>query len=169
MKAEGHRQEMWQTFEPGLRKAKTVDDVRHVEARAAQEFWRRWTKFPMRFAGAGVPAEWRSWPGRYIGRRQGLLNELGAQFTARGAVQPLQALLNFATAIAAARLTRAIIALGLDPCFGFLHDARKPGRLSLVWDCIEPLRPKLINTMFQYVGSHEFERRVFDFHSQDHA
>src|ERR1700730_16595364 len=98
----------------------------------------------MRFAGraesanarAAVPAEWHSWPGRYIGRRQGRLGELAAQFTARSAIHPMQAMLNFATAIVTARLARAIIATGLDPCFGFLHDGRKPGRLSLVWDCV---------------------------------
>jgi CRISPR/Cas system-associated endonuclease Cas1 len=55
----------------------------------------------------------------------------------------------------------AIIAMGLDPCFGFLHDGRKPGRLSLVWDCIEPLRPRLVKAVFGYVATHEFERRDF--------
>jgi CRISPR-associated protein Cas1 len=73
----------------------------------------------------------------------------------------MQAMLNFATAITAARLTRAIIAMGLDPCFGFLHDGRKPGRLSLVWDCVEPLRPKIVRAVFGYVAAHEFERRDF--------
>jgi CRISPR/Cas system-associated endonuclease Cas1 len=73
----------------------------------------------------------------------------------------MQAMLNFATAIVTARLTRAIIAVGLDPCFGFLHDGRKPGRLSLVWDAVEPLRPKLVRAVFEYVAAHEFERRNF--------
>jgi CRISPR-associated protein Cas1 len=105
-----------------------------------------------------VPADWRSWPGR---RRQGRLGELAAQFTARGAIHPMQAMLNFATAIVSARLTRAIIAMGLDPRFGFLHDGRKPGRLSLVWDAIEPLRPKVVSAVFEYAEKHEFERADF--------
>src|ERR1700704_2023037 len=95
------------------------------------------------------------------GRRQGRLGGLAGQFTAPGAIPPNQAMLNFSTAITTARLTRAIIAMGLDPCFGFLHDGRKPGRLSLVWDCIEPLRPKLVKAVFKYAGTHEFERRDF--------
>ena len=95
------------------------------------------------FKGAAVPAEWRSWPGRYIGRRQGRLGELAAQFTARNAIHPMQALHNYAVGIAAARMTRVVVAKGLDPCFGFLHDGRKPGRLSLVWDCVELHRPEL--------------------------
>lgn len=73
----------------------------------------------------------------------------------------MQAMLNFATAIVTARLTRAIVTMGLDPCFGFLHDGRKPGRLSLVWDCVEPLRPKLVRAVFGYASTHEFERQDF--------
>ena len=161
VKAEGHRRETRQAFMTGLQRAKTVDDVRHIEAQAAQEFWRQWAGFGMRFVGSPVGAELHSWPGRYIGRRQGRLGELALQFTARSAVHPLQAMLKFATAITTARLTRAIVAMGLDTCFGFLHDGRKTGRLSLVWDCIEPLRPKLIKAVFGYVAAHEFERGDF--------
>ncbi len=107
-----------------------------------------------------MPAEWHSWPGR-LGRRQGKLGELGAQFTARGAVHPMQAMLNYAVGILAARMARVVIARGLDASFGFLHDGRKPGRLSLVWDCVEPLRPKLVKAVFGYVATHEFERRDY--------
>jgi hypothetical protein len=31
----------------------------------------------------------------------------------------------------------------------------------LVWDAVEPLRPKLVNAVFEYVGAHEFERQDF--------
>jgi CRISPR/Cas system-associated endonuclease Cas1 len=47
-------------------------------------------------------------------------------------------------------MTRVIVAHGLDPVFGFLHNGRKPGRLSLVWDCIELHRPKLVGETFRY-------------------
>jgi CRISPR/Cas system-associated endonuclease Cas1 len=96
----------------------------------------------------------------YRGRRQGKLGELGAQFTARGAVHPMQALLNFNTGILAARMTRVIAAHGLDPVFGFLHDGRKPGRLSLVWDCVERHRPKLVRETFKY-ASRMFRKNDF--------
>ena len=109
-----------------------------------------------------MPAAWRTWPGRYIPRRQGRLGELGAQFTARGAVHPMQAMLNFAITVLAARVTRVVIARGLDPAFGFLHDGRKPGRLSLVWDAIEPLRPGLVQAVFEFAGKRTFERKDFN-------
>jgi CRISPR-associated protein Cas1 len=161
IKAEGLARMTERDFLAALYKARTTDDVRHLEAKAAQLWWRQWEGFQMRFAEPTVPADWRSWPGRYIGRRQGRLGELQAQFTARGAVHPIQALQNFAGAVVAARLTRAIVAGGLDPAFGFLHNARKPGRLSLIWDAIEPLRPKLVKAVFRYVETHEFEKRDF--------
>lgn len=31
----------------------------------------------------------------------------------------------------------------------------------MIWDCIEPLRPKLVKAVFGYVATHEFERRDF--------
>lgn len=161
VKAEGHSREVERAFSISLLKTRTPDDVRHIEAKATQEFWRQWDGFQMRFVEPVVPYAWRTWPGRYIGRRQGLLGELGAQFTARGAVHPLQAMHNFAVAVVTARLTRAIVAWGFDPAFGYLHDGRKPGRLSLVWDAIEPLRPRLVRAVFGYVETHEFERRDF--------
>jgi len=140
IKAENHARPIERAFLADLQAAKTTDDVRHVEAKAAQVWWQQWDEFTMRFAGRAAPAEWRSWPGRYIGRRQGKLGELVAQSTARDALHPMQAMQNYAVEIATGRMTRVVIARGLDPAFGFLHDGRKPGRLSLVWDCVEPLR-----------------------------
>jgi CRISPR/Cas system-associated endonuclease Cas1 len=93
LKAEGHGPANRKLFTTMLEKAQSTDDVRHVEAQAAQVWWSQWSMFEMRFAGPSVPAEWRVWPGRYIGRRQGRLGELGPQFTARGAVHPMQAVL----------------------------------------------------------------------------
>ena len=49
VKAEGHRRELGQAFLTALQRAKTTDDVRHIEAQAAQEFWRQWAGFPMQF------------------------------------------------------------------------------------------------------------------------
>jgi hypothetical protein len=131
------------------------------EAKSAQVWWGRWEGFEMSFAGAAAPAGWGVWPGRYIGRRQGKLGELGAQFTARGAVHPLQSLHNYSIGVLAARMTRVVLAKGLDAGFGFLHDGRTPGRLSLVWDLVEPFRPPLASAVFRYAGAQVFRRMDF--------
>jgi CRISPR/Cas system-associated endonuclease Cas1 len=43
---------------------------------------------------------------------------------------------------------------------GFLH-SDKTGRNSLVWDCIEPLRPIIDARVFRYIESREFNRADF--------
>jgi CRISPR/Cas system-associated endonuclease Cas1 len=58
-------------------------------------------------------------------------------------------------------MTRVVIVRGLDAGFGFLHDGRKPGRLSLVWDCIEPLRPELVRAVFGYASGRVFHKDDF--------
>jgi len=83
----------------------------------------------------------------------------------RFAESPVQAMHNFAVSITAARLTRVIVAKGLDPCFGFLHDGRKAGRYSLAWDAIEPLRPVLARAVFEYARGRAF--KLIDFAQQD--
>ena len=95
------------------------------------------------------------------GRRQGRLGELAAQFTARGAVHPMQPMLNYAIGVLTGRMTRVVIARGMDASFGFLHDGRKPGRLSLVWDCVEPLRPELVRTVFGFASMRTFKKSDF--------
>jgi len=80
---------------------------------------------------------------------------------ARGAVHPMQALLNFSVGVLAARMTRVVLAYGLDPVFGFLHDGRKPGRLSLVWDCVELHRPELVKVMFGFAEGRVFRKNEF--------
>ncbi len=161
IKAEGHSPVPKQSYLAALRSSKTVDDVRHIEATAAQAFWRQFVGFEMRFDGRTVPADWHVFQSRYIGRPQGRLGELGSQFTPRNAIHPMQAMQNFAVAIVVARMTRVIIAHGLDPCFGFLHDGRKPGRMSLVWDAIEPFRPAIARAVFGYAAAHTFEKKDF--------
>jgi len=153
-------------FLDDLAVCKSIADVRHIEAKSAQEWWRQWRDFEVNFVkGFTPPRQWRTFQTRYIGRAQGKTGELARQFTPRFAETPLQALHNFAVGIAVARITRVIAVRGLDPCFGFLHDGRKPGRFSMAWDTIETLRPALATAVFDYAAKKVFERA--DFASQD--
>lgn len=76
-------------------------------------------------------------------------------------MHPLQALINFNVSVIAARLSRVVVAYGLDPAFGFLHDGRKPGRLSLIWDAVELHRPKLVRETFRWAGNKVFRKGDF--------
>jgi CRISPR/Cas system-associated endonuclease Cas1 len=152
--AEKHDIDTRNSFLADLEACKSVASVRHVEAKSAQEWWHQWRDFELHFAkGFNPPTQWRSFKTRYIGRRQGKSGELPRQFTTRFAETPLQALHNFAVSISAARLVRIITARGYDPCFGFLHDGKKPGRYSFAWDAIETLRPALATAIFEYAAA----------------
>jgi CRISPR/Cas system-associated endonuclease Cas1 len=160
--AEEHEAAVRRQFLADVEVCKSVVAVRHIEAKTAQEWWRRWRNFELHFVkGFKPPKQWYTFKSRYIGRAQGKSGELAKQFTARFAETPLQALHNFAVSITAARLVRVIAARGYDPCFGFLHDGKKPGRYSFAWDAIEVLRPELAKAVFGYAREREFERAEF--------
>ena len=77
MKAESHDPADRKTFLSMLKNTTSTDDVRHVEAKAAQEFWRQWIGVQLSFKGPGVSDEWRIFPGRYIGRISGGTHDEG--------------------------------------------------------------------------------------------
>jgi CRISPR associated protein Cas1 len=103
-----------------LARAKTIQHVLAAEAEAAGMHWRMRKGFAISFKG-NVPGGWCIFQGRVVARRGGRLGEKGAVFGARHATHPLNAMLNYGYAVALAQMTRAIVGLGLDPCFGFLH------------------------------------------------
>jgi CRISPR-associated protein Cas1 len=74
-------------------------------------------------------------------------------------------MLNYAYTVALGQCTRAIIGLGLDPCFGFLHSP-KPGRLSLSYDVLELHRADLTRGVFNYVLRNKFEVADFELDTQ---
>lgn len=142
-----------------LRRAKTVMDCRAIEAKAATAFFRKYQGAEIKFKGL-VPDRWRVFQTRMVRRRGGKLGEKGALFGARDAVTPANAAINYAMAVALSRMTRVIISRGLDPAFGFLH-ADKPGRLSLAYDVLELIRPKVTNLVMQWATSRTFAESEF--------
>jgi CRISPR-associated protein Cas1 len=62
----------------------------------------------------------------------------------RGAVDPINSLLNYGYGILYAEIERAVILAGLDPYAGFLH-ADRPGKPSLVLDLIEEFRQIIVD------------------------
>src|SRR5208282_5960517 len=76
------------------------------------------------------------------------------------ASHPINAMLNYAYVVEAGRLARSLAARGLILPLGFLHMPKR-GRNSLVWDAIEPLRPRIDANVFAFVADHEFARADF--------
>jgi len=69
-------------------------------------------------------------------------------------------MLNYGYAIVLAQIIRALIARGLDPAFGFLHDD-KPGRASLAYDVLELLRADVDRVVFEFIAMRTFVRADF--------
>ena len=131
-------------FMSALDRAAGLDQIRNVEAQASRVEWQdtpalQWERGP-------VPSDWRS---PWLMRTR--LDAKGK----RAARHPINAMLNAAFAVTAGRLAAYIAAAGLSPAIGFLH-ADKPGRWSLAWDAIEPLRPTIEARLFRFVARERF-------------
>lgn len=136
-----------------VHEATSTDRVRYVEARAAFAYWQALAAAPLRFPikeHAKIPDHWGT-----LGDRRSPLTESG-----RRGVTPLNAMLNYCYAIAAAEARIACIASGCDPGLGILHMDRQ-GRDSLVFDILEPVRPVIDAYVFQLARDHTFSRADF--------
>ncbi len=113
--------------------AEKIDEIREqflsVEGRAAQRYWAMVARI--------IPNELQ-WPGRET----------------QGATDPFNAALNYGYGILYAQIEHALTLAGLDPFGGFLHTDR-PGKPSLVLDCIEEFRQTIVDrTIIGLVNKH---------------
>jgi CRISPR-associated protein Cas1 len=113
--------------------AERVDAVRErilsIEGRAAQRYWAQ--------VASIIPPE-LAWPGRET----------------QGATDPFNSALNYGYGILYAQIEQALVLAGLDPYAGFLHTDR-PGKPSLVLDCIEEFRQTIVDrTLIGLVNKH---------------
>jgi CRISPR-associated endonuclease Cas1 len=141
-------------------KARNHNELLIAEAQAGRVYWRRYVGFRPRLTDR-CPASWSAFRGR--------LEKRGKQLVPRWARAPCNGALNYAYAVTLGNCTRALVGLGLDPSFGFLHHADAPGRLSLSYpgrlslsyDVIELLRPRVDACVFRFLKSRPFDRKEF--------
>ncbi len=121
----------------------SVDMLRLVEARAAAAYFGCWQDLPLYWKGTGrkpIPQDWRQ-----VGLRQSLLS--GSN---RNATHPVNAILNYAYGVLESQVRQATVTAGLDPTIGYLHTSR-PGRMALVYDLMEPLRPQIDRLVLDFL------------------
>jgi CRISPR-associated endonuclease Cas1 len=117
-----------------LEAAETLEEIRHVEAIAANVYWNAWSEIEVPFVRKDVPRvpdHWRTFEGRRSAVNAG---------TSRSATDPANALLNYGYRLLEAEGRLACLAVGLDPGLGILHADMK-GRDSMVLDVMEAVRP----------------------------
>jgi hypothetical protein len=122
-----------------------------IEAMSALAYWGVLKDLPLQFTRAAqVSDHWKR-----VGLRQSPLTGRPQR-----AISPGQALFNFCYSLAAAELTIALTAVGLDPSFAVFHNDRE-NRDSLSWDAIEAIRPLCDGWLLTFIGSTVFAKRDF--------
>ncbi len=138
---------------PQVEAALSKSDLLSVEAQAAALYWNAWSEIPIRFTRRDqkrVPEHWKS----YTGRVSPLTN------SPRKAANPANAMLNYLYALLEAETRIAILTMGLDPGIGVLH-ADHPGRDSLIYDLMEPVRPQVDRWLYELIHINTFTKSDF--------
>lgn len=130
--------------------ADTLENLRLIEARTAIIYWSTWNNCMIKWKEKDVPIEWRGFSQRASG-----ISGKGYKAT-----HPINAILNYAYAILAGQIERALQIAGLDVAVGSLH-ADQDGRASLVYDLMEPLRPVVDQAIFSWVTMQRWRRADF--------
>jgi CRISP-associated protein Cas1 len=133
-----------------LEKAQGLKRIVYVEAQAAYAYWNS--------RQCEVKSSSRRWPANWA--RFSIRNSSIGRRGARHAAHPVNALLNWAYAVVAGRLSAELFARGAQLAIGFLH-IDKPGRYSLAYDALELLRPLVDEKVFAFVAKTRF--RMGDF------
>jgi CRISPR-associated endonuclease Cas1 len=131
----------------------SFEALRMIEARAALAYFLCWQEVSLQWKGIGrkpIPQEWHR-----AGLRQGLLS--GSN---RHATHPVNAMLNYAYAALESEVRIALVGHGVDPTIGYLH-ASYPNRLALVYDLMEPLRPRVDLLVLEFVRANTFSPADF--------
>jgi CRISPR-associated protein Cas1 len=71
------------------------------------------------------------------------------------ATHPINAVLNYGYAVLESEVRIALLRAGLDPEIRYVHSNRK-GRLSLVYDLMEPMRPVVDSAALGFVNEQTF-------------
>jgi CRISPR-associated endonuclease Cas1 len=126
----------------------TMEDLRLIEGRAALGYFKAWQSQPMQWKGTARKPIAESW--KTVGLRQSSLSG-----TNRHANHPVNAMLNYAYGVLESEMRIATVSAGLDPTIGYLH-ANRPGRLALVYDLMEPVRPIVDRAILKFI-----QKRIF--------
>lgn len=107
--------------EKQVKEQKTLDAVRGIEGKAAQEYFGNWQEM--------LGNKW-IFPGRHR----------------RPPTDPVNALLGFAYGLLRVQVTAAVHLAGLDPYVGYLHEATR-GQPAMVLDLMEEFRPLIADNL----------------------
>ncbi|HEY3375346.1 MAG TPA: CRISPR-associated endonuclease Cas1 [Candidatus Aquicultor sp.] len=137
-----------------VRELKTADDVnnqRAQEAITAAYYWECFSGIPLMCVQTKkIPQNWLSLNKRHSPKTH----------SPRKAIDPFNAALNYLYSVLEVMIKHAAIAKGLDVDFGVMH-ADRSNRTSLVFDLMEPIRPKVDVLLLDWFMQQTFEPKDF--------
>lgn len=134
-------------------RASNFTDLRMTEAVAAQIYFAVWRKMRLKWKESKrhpIPDDWHVFT-----QRESLIGQQN-----RHATHPVSAMLNYAYRVLESEVLIAAVVAGFDPTIGYLHTCR-PGRMALIYDLMEPLRPKVDCSVLNFVRSQIFTPQDF--------
>lgn len=120
-------------------KAKTILDINMSEGRIARHYWAQIKKI--------IPNKYE-------------FENRNNQTRPAGAIDPINALLNYGYALLESQCIKAIYSTGLDPYVGFLHE-NYLGKTPLVYDLQEPFRFLVDLAVISALENNIFEKKDF--------
>lgn len=134
-------------------RAVSLDELRQAEMLAAVAYWHAWTEVGVEFIRADqthIPEHWRT-----FGQRRSTQSA-----SARRAINPINAVLNYLYALLEAEARLATISVGLDPGIGIVH-LDKYARDSFALDLMEVGRPLVETYVLDLLEGHRFRAKDF--------
>jgi CRISPR-associated protein Cas1 len=127
------------------------DSQRVLEAQAAAAYWHCFEGIPLRWIRARkIPANWLA-----IGNRTSPKTS-----SPRKAIDPFNACLNYLYTVLETKVRQTCLIDNVDPDFGIIHVDHN-SRTSLVFDLMEPVRPKVDRLLFNWVAKQAFNPKDF--------
>jgi CRISP-associated protein Cas1 len=137
------------------RPPESVSKLLGIEGQAGLAYFRALEGIPLSWKSAvrrPIPEGWRC-----IGSRSAVR---AAKEKNSGATQPVHAMLNYAYAVLQTQLQIQAVADGFDPTLGIMHQGRR-GAPALVFDLMEPSRPKVDAVILTFALSETFSATDF--------
>jgi CRISP-associated protein Cas1 len=124
-----------------------------AEGDCAAAYFAAWRGIPMNWTGSKripIPPNWQEFGTRsMVWKRDQSL-----------ALHPINAMLNYAYGVMNSYLRTSIASFGLDLSAGFLH-SRTKHKQSLLFDLMEPIRPKMDALVLKFILENSFHRSDF--------
>jgi len=123
-----------------------------LEAQTAAAYWHCFEGIPIKWVKKAkkTPSNWLS-----IGNRTSPKTS-----SPRKAIDPFNATLNYLYAVLETKVRQTCIVNNVDPDFGIIHVDRA-SRTSLVFDLMEPIRPKVDSLLFEWILDQTFNPMDF--------